>query len=251
MKIRHTLILILVLVALSFYMYHVEIVGVREKEEATELSNKVMPYQADSVMVVTVGTEEGVVVCDRENGDWKISEPVQTKGDKNEIEGLLTNITETSIERKFDEENPDLSAYGLATPAVTLQMSGDGFSSDTLYLGKKNPTTTFVYARRSSDPVVFLLPQVALSQCEKSLFDLRDKKVLDVERDAVEKFSIHGEHGTITCEKRGEQWSVVEPVEDMADNGAVSRVLSSVANGKAVGFETEKAKDLRLYWDSS
>jgi len=247
MKIRNTFILIVVLIALSLYMYRVEVVGVREKEEATELSNKVMPYEPESVKMVRVGTEEGVVVCTRENAGWRISEPVETKGDKNEIDGLLTNLTQTSVEREFEEEHQDLSSYGLVDPGVTVQVSGDGFSSDTLSIGRKTPTKTFVYARRSGNPRVFLLPQVVLSQCEKSLFDLRNKMVLGVDKEDVGKFTIRGEHGTITCEKRGENWFVVEPVEDMADNGAVSRVLSSVAAGKAVGFESEKASDLSAY----
>ena len=247
MKIRNTFILIAILAALILYVYRVEIIGVREKEAAIGLSKKVMPYDPGSVKVVRISTGDDTVVCIRENSGWKITEPIQTKGDESEITSLLENLTETSIERKFEEELPSLTPYGLDDPRISVQLSGNGFSSDTLFIGEKSPTKTFVYARRSGSPGVFLLPQVVLSQCEKDLFSLRDKTVLEVDREEIEKFTINGKHGSITCEKRDNNWYVLEPVEDTADEGSVSRVLSSVANGKAVGFETEKTSYLSIY----
>lgn len=244
MRIRTTIILVVISLGLFLYMYRVEIVGKRKKEEAKELTKKAMPYEADSVKVVSVRTGEGQVVAKRIEDGWEITEPVRTKGDKGEIDNLLENIVGISIERDLEESSSPLSSYGLAPAAVAVHMEGSGFSSDTLYVGEKNPTRTFVYARKSGSPKVFLLPQVTRSQLEKELFNLRDKKVLGVEREEVVKFTIDGIHGRITCEKRGEDWYLTEPIADEADQGSVSRVLSSVAAGKATGFAAETADDL-------
>jgi hypothetical protein len=247
MKIRNTIILIVIAAGLFFYMYRYEIVKVKQREDAEALAAKVMPFEPDSVQVVRVWSGDGEVVCARDGSDWKITEPVQTKGDKSEIDNLISNVTQQSIERKLGDEPQNLSSFGLDKPASMIQLEGHSFESDTLYLGKKNPTGTFAYARLSGDPTVFLLPQVTLSQLDKNLFNLRDKLVLNVEREDVGKFTIKSEKGTITCEKRGDDWYLTEPIEDQADRGSVSRVLSSVSNGKAVGFETEKAEDLSAY----
>jgi hypothetical protein len=247
MKIRNTIILIVITIGLFLYMYRYEIIRVRQEEEASDFAKKVMPYESDSVRVLRVGTEEGDVVSLRDNSGWKITEPVKTKVDQNEIDNLLSNLFAASIERELEEPPDNLSQYGLETPNVSVHIEGTEFISDTLYIGEKNPTGTFVYARRSGNTQIFLLPQVIQSQLDKKLFDLRDKLVLDIEREEVEKFIIVGEHGRITCEKRDDEWYILEPVDDMADRGSVSRVLSSVANGKAVGIETEKADDLSKY----
>ncbi|MFQ6103218.1 MAG: DUF4340 domain-containing protein [Candidatus Glassbacteria bacterium] len=247
MKIRNTLILIVIAAGLFLYMYRVEIIGVRQKEEAAELAKKVMPYEPDSVQVLRVKTKESDVLCSRDDDGWKISEPVQTKGDANTIDYLLKNLSQISIERNLDEKPQGLEPYGLEAPSVAIHIEGNDFSSDTLYLGKKNPTGSFVYSKKSGDPLVFLLPQVSLSQLEKNLFDLRDKLVLGVDREAVEEFTIRAEYGPITCEKSDDEWYITEPVYDNADRGAVSRVLSSVSSGKAVEFVTEESKNLAAY----
>jgi hypothetical protein len=247
MRIRTTIILVAITLGLFLYMYRVEIVGGRKEKEALEIAKKVMPYDADSVKVVRVRTGEGLVMARRIEDGWEITDPVKTKGDKGEIDNLLENLTGTSIERDLEETPPDLSVYGLSSPSVAVQVEGEGFSSDTLSIGEKNPTNTFVFAKWSGTPNVFLLPQVARSQLEKTLFNLRDKKILDVEREEVAKFTIDGPHGRITCEKKGEEWYLTEPLEDKADQGSVSRVLSSVASGKATGFAAEKADDLRKF----
>lgn len=247
MKIRTTIILLAITLGLFLYMYRVEILGQKKEQEAEELAKKVMPYEADSVTVVRVRTGEGLVVSSRTGEDWEITEPVKTKGDKAEIDNLLQNLTSAAVERDVAEESSEVSQFGLESPAVAVQVEGDGFASDTLLIGEKSPTNTFVYAKWSGSPKVFLLPQVTRSQVEKKLFNLRDKKVLAVEREEITKFTIEGSEDTVTCEKRGEDWQLTGPLEDMADQASVSRVLSSVGSGKATGFAAEKVDNPAQY----
>ncbi len=247
MKFRTTLILVAVMVGLFLYMYRFEIVREREEQAAEELAGRVMPYDPDSVTTLAVRTDGERVVCRKTDSGWEITEPIRTGGDDEAIEMLIGNITETSIERDLVEDAHDLSQFGLDAPTAAVALGGEGFSSDTLELGKKNPTQTYAYARKSGSNEVFLLPQVTISQVEKDLFDLRDKSILEVDREEIRKFTIEREDVTVTCEKRDEEWYLTQPVEDRAERGSVSRVLSSVANGKASGFAAEAAGDLRKY----
>ncbi len=247
MKIRNTIILFVLAVGLFLYMYRFEILDVRQEEEAKELAKKVMQFEPDSVKTVRVRTAQGAVVCSREGEEWKITEPIETRGDENEINTLLTNLEGTKIERKLVDEADNLSTFGLDESALSIYVAGDSFVSDTLYIGHKNPTGTFAYAKRSGGSEVFLIPQVTISQVDKDLFRLRDKLVMHVDRETVEKFTITTREKTVTCEKQDDTWQILEPVEDQADRGSVSRVLSSVSNGKAVGFVTEEAGDLSQY----
>ncbi len=88
---------------------------------------------------------------------WQTLEPSGTKVTSALIIGFLENLTPN---RKIPIVNgaPDnLAAYGLAPPASTIVIEGDGQpATETIFIGSYNPTTTAVYARKDGSPQVVL-----------------------------------------------------------------------------------------------
>ena len=82
---------------------------------------------------------------------------------------------------------------------------------------------------------------------DKSTFDLRDKTILDFERDDLDRLEITSADDTIRFTKDGDDWQLAEPWGVRADFGTVESLLGSLTSGRMQSVEAESADDLTPY----
>ena len=73
-------------------------------------------------------------------------------------------------------------------------------------IGQKTPTGTDVYAKVPDKPRVFLVASFLESTFNKSSFDLRDKTILKIDRDKVDRIEIETPDHTVKVAKQGADW---------------------------------------------
>ena len=96
----------------------------------------------------------------RETQRWRAVEPPGTSVSADLIEATVATLTAgQSAEMLTVAPEADLAAYGLDTPAATLEIAMQDGSQPpiTVSIGGANPTRTAVYARRSDRPAIFLV----------------------------------------------------------------------------------------------
>jgi hypothetical protein len=220
---RSFVVLLVILIGLGAYWWFVES---KRDPTAGEKRDKVFGVDADKIEEITVKSESGEQTTLRKNGsEWQIVQPVTTAPDGAEVSGLTTNLSNLEVQRVIDENPADLAEYGLATPRVEVAFKSGG-QERRLLVGRKTPPGTDLYAKLADSPRVFLISSYLDSTFNRSTFDLRDKTVLKLERDAIDTLAIATPKRTVRFAKAGGEWQMTEPVKVRADFTAVDGLVS-------------------------
>lgn len=233
-----------ILIALGAYLYFVE----SKREPGTDDDReKAFSLEADAINEITVRAESGEQTTLRKTGDtWQIVQPAATEPDSSEVSGLATNLANLEIQRVIDENPPDLAEYGLAKPRIELTFKADE-QERKLLIGRKTPTGTDLYAKLGDQPRVFLISSYLDSTFNRTTFDLRDKTVLELDRDKIDALAITAPPATVRLAKRDGQWRLVSPVDSRADFTTVDGLVSRLATLQMKSIAAAEAATLAEY----
>jgi len=190
--------------------------------------------------------EPAGIHCIKDSNDWKITQPVATDGDKSSIDAIANMFSWMKIERTISSDPSEYDVYGL-NPERGKIIVAHNDQADTVYLGDKSPTGSFVFARKSGSPDVFLTSTTLKSNIEKTLFDLREKKALSFEKVNVRSFTLKCRNGEFSVVKSGGDWKVTNKGEFDADKAEIDKILNRLNSEKAKEFVDENPSNLSRY----
>ncbi len=217
-----------------------------KKAAVQEREGKILPLEKEDVQEIII--EPAGIHCVRDSNEWKIIEPVRTDGDESAIGSVANFFSWAKVERTVVSEPENYTPYGLNPARGTLIVVHTN-GTDTLYVGDKTPTGSFVFARLNDQPEVFLTSTSLQSNVEKTLFNLRDKNVLDFSKSNVRRFVLKNSHGTFELESKGagSSWTIVQPGDYDADNAKVNTMLNRVSSERVDAFVEEDPVGLSQY----
>jgi hypothetical protein len=140
------------------------------------------------------------------------------------------------------EAPPSLEPYGLDRPwRVTLVTGKDkDRASRTLLIGKVD-TGKGVYAMRAGESSVLLIPEDVWTALPKNVAAVRDKTVVQVDRDKVTRLDVESPQGPVTLVRENDKWRVTAPQALPADQVEAGSLLVKLQNLRAQGFLGEDA----------
>ena len=169
---------------------------------------------------------------------WNIIRPVALRADNETVREFLDRLTGQKV-RDFVAEGPaPRDAYGLERPVrVTIHSGKDKDRvSRTLLLGKVDAAKKGVYAMRAGEASVLLLPEEVYNQVPKNVGVLRNRSLVEFDRDKVARLEIDGPKGPVTVGRENGQWKIVAPQALPADQVEVGAVLTKLRDLRAQGF---------------
>jgi hypothetical protein len=190
-----------------------------------------------------------VVLQRQDNDHWQMTTPVRAQGDDEQIRKLLQQLHDVKVQA-FVAENPsDLTPYGLHVPALRLVLiTGRERGAKTLLFGRLDTDRNGVYAKRSDAANVLLLPQQFWENLPKTATALRDKTLLQYNRERISRIELQSpdEHTVIT--RTGPRhYKLEQPVSAEGDNEAISSLLWDLKELKAKDFVAERPASLASY----
>jgi hypothetical protein len=224
---RSFLVLLAILIGLGAYLYFVESDRAPGGDDDRALAFTVEAEQIETLRIRSSSGEETAL---RRDGDaWQVVEPVAAPADPGEISGLTSSLASLRIQRTLDDIT-EFETFGLVEPRIVIRFSAGGHERQ-LALGLKTPPGSDIYARVDDEPRVILVPVYLESTFDRETFDLRDKAIVRVDRDAVNTLGITSEGRTIELVRADGDWRLTQPLAAPADygevNGLVSRLLSA------------------------
>ncbi|MDO8835337.1 MAG: DUF4340 domain-containing protein [Vicinamibacterales bacterium] len=228
---RSTFILLIVLAGLLGYIYYY--LKPLSPQGTAEQKAKVFSVAADSIEEIQVKASAGdTTTIRRENGSWKVTSPMQVPADETEASGLITNLASLELQRVIDENATDMTQYGLSPARVEVSFKAAGDQDFTrLHLGDTTATGGDMYARKPGENRVFLVSSFVETTFDRTSFDLRDKSILQFERDKADRVDVVSKDGTLAFTKAESQWRIDKPVaaraEQLAVDGLVGRLKTS------------------------
>jgi hypothetical protein len=207
--------------------------------EPWEFRNKrVMDFQLSEVSGFTLSTPRGSMSWRQTPEiEWTtIKNGAVVNGRKADVEGVLRRLRglrATSFVTPDDAAR--LRLFEPAAGSVTITKTGDE-PAVTIVAGKKHMEGAC--ARVSGEDRIVVTDAALLDIFEKSLYDLRDRRLLRFDKADVTKIEIEAPGFRLTMVRPGRDWTFPNPSMGVIDQESAARVLSGLAR-----LEFERAVD--------
>ena len=117
-----------------------------------------------------------------------------------------------------------------------------------LLVGDHTPTGSDLYAKLSDENRIFLISSHLNNTFDKNTFALRDKTVLNFERDNLNKIEIHSDDKLVRLTKNSDDgWQLQEPWNINADDAVVNGLITSLSTERFQSVVSENADNLESY----
>ncbi len=243
---KSTFILFLVAAVLASFVYFYEIEGEDERLEADEAQKRVVVgVEPDDVESIALTTTDGIAVgTRRSDGGWQVVEPLEYPADPFVLDAMAAAIAQMGGGTPLEDPQA-LEVYGLDVLEREVRFRAGG-DERALRIGNPTPLEAKSYVTLVDSDTVFTVPSTSVGAFAKSFDDIREKKLLDFDREAVEHIAVNWPDGGVLLQRSdsGEpRWHMVQPVAGPADDETVAKLLSTLAFLRADGFVDDPPSD--------
>lgn len=208
----------------------------------------------------------------REQGQpqWEIVSPSQIPADSNGIQGFLSELSRIEFTPLGSGSPSTLGDYGLDQPQKVYKFKQKEGQVATLSLGQENPSESGRYGKFDNSTNVFLLDSIdAKALVDKTLLDLRDKRVLPITMEQMQqlevRFYLRGGVPTpadlqeanrrklslrppkiVLTKLPDGKWQLTNPAV-RTDHAHASELVGLVVGGQAQSIEDENPSSLSRY----
>lgn len=249
MKWKTTLLLLLLTVGAGAYVSLHELKQ-PDPEERGRLANRVLNLNPDDVIGLIVTSPHGEVTLQRMSGAWKLTSPRPLRADASRISSVLNQLNPLEAEQVLrpTTQRPLAPAeYGLQSPGATLTVITANGATKLLF-----GEATAVGANR------YLSVEGAPNTCvvSASLFDLlnqpleafRSHDLVEVTAEEIQRLTVVSPSSSYTLARtsepdspaRADRWRLTQPVDDLADSGTASMIVSTLRGLRAERFLTDE-----------
>lgn len=244
---RSTLILLLVAIVGGVLVYYLEFKPGKPRDEEPDKTKPAFNFSREDITSIALTRGGSTVNLENQNGKWVITQPVNAAADESAMNALVSDLVSARIDREFPAQADSLKSYGLAEPAVKLEIKLKNGQTRRVELGTRDVEGNSAYSKIDGSQNVAMLPVGVLTNADKSLNDLRDRTVLGATQFELSSIRLNGDAGPIELVKQEAEWKLKSPVETAAEENAVSTLLNDLTSAKAVEIVSETADDLPKY----
>ncbi len=264
MKWRTNLILLLILAGLGIWYYAYDIRGEKirkEKEIETKRlfpgikSEDVVSFKFKRIPRDAEGNaiSEKMISFKKNDTKWEIESPVSTAADTSVVQSLVDEIVMLQQNKTIPVKDDTEDVFGLKNYAFFLdfQTSGDSTKNihHNLFVGNENPTKQFLYVRMDAPDKAWLVPDDFKEKLTKNLFYFRDKNLITLETDQINKLEYSIPNQIVAkLERDGdENWKMDLPVQAPGDRSRIDDLLFALRDAKVKRFIDSPEDDLSQY----
>ena len=193
---------------------------------------KILSLNDSDVNRVELKKKDGAdLVLQKQDGKWQITSPQQLRADESAVSGMISSLSSLSSDRLVEDKADNVGEFGLQSPALEVDVS---VKNDThkLLIGDDTPTGSGSYAKLENDPRVFTIASYTKSNIDKSVNDLRDKRLVTAEPDKVSRIDLNADGQQLEFGRNKDQWQILKPKPMRADSFAVDELVRKLTDAK-------------------
>lgn len=202
--------------------------------------------KADYVQMTGLAT----YTLERRDDGWAVTAPVKAEAETQKVEGFLRNFTNMQATGFVTEGLEDLSAFGLdkpvlqavirytplPSPAATVPATAPAAEEIRVAFGRRAGRT---FGRIDEEPWLFRVEDSGLETLAAKLDNLRDRRVLPIERGRVRAIEIVSAAPTVRITLGGGPYMLTAPQAGQADRAAVNALVDALKALQAQSFVDE------------
>lgn len=247
MKFKGTLGMAAAFLGIVLYYYLIDVPAEKKQQRDTERAEKILLFETDQVNGFRLVKKDQTLHLKRTSPTtWELLTPVKAKADGQTVNAFLSFLQSARYSRTVEDSAKDLGVYGLQAPSLTLRLQLKDQSEKTLLVGDDHPMTQNLYVKQAEQNKV-LLATAKRSDLDKSLFDLRDKGLLDFKVEEIAKIKFQNEGKSFQLIKQNEHWEFGPPIKAKGDTGNIKSFLRQVQKFQVKRFMDESPESLAPY----
>jgi len=247
MKLRGLIIAIVVLGGLTGILYWSNHHKPAETTEASAgTSPKVLSLKQEDISRIDLKKKGGneLVLSRDAASKWQITAPKSLPAEQATVSPMLVTLSSLASDRLVEEKASNLSQYGLAEPALEVDVTQKDNKTHKLMIGDDTPTGNAVYAKLEGDPRVFTVPSYSKTSLDKGVNDLRDKRLLTVESEKISKIELIAKKQNVEFGRNQDSWQIVKPKPMRADSFQVDELVRTLMDARMDLSASDDAKKI-------
>lgn len=237
---RTTGILFLIAAAIAAFIYFYEIEGQDARDQAEADAKRLFDgVDADAITEIDLTTSDAKLVHLVRDGDgWHLAQPLVFPADEFAVDAIAAALSGLSSERELgDPQAPSVYGFDRDGGALTFRVTrGDAHTEYTVRIGKSSPVGGNTYVSVVGDDTVHLVKSFSVNSFQKSLHDLRRKRIADFDTSAIDRIEVDLGEDRVVAERSDGAWALVEPRREAADQETVDGLLSTLSFLRAEHF---------------
>jgi hypothetical protein len=208
----------------------------------------VLDVDRGAVTGFEIVTRDDTIAVEQADRAWKLTRPVALPADTDTVSDLFEKLTTAKVKTFVAEAPRSLQPYGLERPVRLSIHTGKDKDRATrsLLFGRVDPGKG-VFAMRPGEASVLLLPEEVWTALPKTVAAIRDKVVLDFDRDKLSRLELDSPKGKVTLVREAGRWRMTAPEPLPADPVEVGAVLARLRELRAQGFLADDASAIPRY----
>lgn len=177
-----------------------------------------------------------------EEDRWEFAAGYEFPADDAAVGLMATNLDQLSADRVVQDSVSDWRPFGLEDEGnLAVSMTPQQGEPVTVIFGNETPTGAGVFARTAGEPRLFTVYNYVKTSFDKTVFELRDKRILQFESEDVETVSITVNGGRFRFESAGPgEWRILEPSPARADDFVVGELVRAIQAAEMTQVMTEE-----------
>ena len=200
------------------------------KSENDLRDRRLLTFDAEKLSRVELTAKKETIEFGRNKDQWQILKPKPMRANQSAVEDLVRSLGDAKMELSATEDaKKDLSAFNAGKPVATAKVT-DVAGTQELQVRKNKDD---YYAKSSGVPGVYKVLSSVGTSVDKSLDDLRNKKLFDFGFVDPEKIEIHDGAKSYFLTRSGSDWW---SNGTKMDEGSVSTLVSDIRDLSATKF---------------
>jgi Domain of unknown function (DUF4340) len=236
MKIHGLAIAVLVLLALGGFLYWSD--HRKPGENSTKISAdtppQILKLDESSITKLDLKKKDAapIQLAKSNSGEWQITQPKQLRADDTAVSGVLSTLSSLTSERLVEDKASDLKNFGLDHPSLEVDLGEKDNQSQKLLIGDDTPVGNGVYAMLAGDLRVFTVASYTKTSVDKTLNDLRDKRLLPLSPDKISRVELVKPGQSIEFGRNKDEWQILKPKPLRADSTQVGDLVRELTEAK-------------------
>jgi len=199
----------------------------------------ILAFERRDVSGVDIVTENDTIAIEpAADSKCRITRPVALAADTTEMNDLLDKLATAKVKEFVAEAPRSRQAYGLERPVrISVHTGKDkDRATRTLLVGRTDAEKKGVYAMREGEASVLLLPEEIGKLVPRNVAAIRNKQLIDFERDRVARVEVESAKGAVTLVKEKDRWTIAAPEALPADQVEAGALLARLHEVRAQAF---------------
>ena len=251
---KRIFVLLFVAISLGLFVFIYEIEGDKKREQKKQYNESLFKLKNNDIKLVRLKNNSQTIQYEKNDNSWNITQPINLEVDKNIIDSQISVFLNSKIKRIIGQVDENkLKNYGLGSSKIELYIETFNGLKINYEIGNESTTKGDLFVLDKDSNYVILSSNELKVQTQKTLFELRDKKIIHFDKSNVNQISIITEDDSIIIkneDKINQLWKITS--HDLnGDNSQIDNYLSSLNRYTAVDFIDNLEKNEKSYFKNS